>query len=525
MRRGRLDPGLGDDAPAEMTAIAGVEIPRTARAGVLARTRTSASTALIAGLAGVVVLLAVAGPFMARYGWDRDELYFLSAAHHLSLGYVDFPPLIAVAGWAVDKLAPDSLVALRSVSLAAGAGTVVLVALIARELGGGRRAQWIAAISWALTPYIFGSASIFHPTWLDALAWIALLYVAVRLLVRRLPRLWLALGVIAGVGLEAKYTIAFLILAFAAALALTEERRQLRTAWPWIGLAIALALMGPNLIWQVEHGWPSVHFFATQNAKTGSDTSRPAYIAEQLLFLGATSALAVAGVVWMWRRGLRALALVPVIVTLIFLLERGRSYYPLPADALAVAAGAIAVDGSLHSGRRLLLAGALATMQLAVILLAAPIVVPFYSTQHLVSSSVWKTGYFKDEIGWPEMTAQVERSWAALPANDRANGAILAANYGEASALESYGRGLGPILSGHLSWQYWHPRHLPQRFALTVGYPPSGLHVLCSSWRPLAHIDNRWHLDNEERGRLIAACTFKQPLGSIWTRLIATNQL
>jgi 4-amino-4-deoxy-L-arabinose transferase-like glycosyltransferase len=174
-------------------------------------------------LGGVAVLVAITAPFMARYGWDRDELYFLSAAHHLALGYVDFPPLIALVGWAVGKLAPHSLIALRAISLAAGAGTVLLVAFIARELGGSRRAEWIAAIGWSLTPYILGSASIFHPTWLDALAWVAFLYVTVRLIVRREPRLWLALGVIAGVGLEAKYTIAFLIVALAAALALAAD--------------------------------------------------------------------------------------------------------------------------------------------------------------------------------------------------------------------------------------------------------------------------------------------------------------
>ncbi len=103
-----------------------------------------------------------------------------------------------------------------------------------------------------------------------------------------------------------------------------------------MGLAIAVALLVPNLVWQAQHGWPSLHFFASQNAKTASDTSRFAYLAEQLLFLGATSMLAAAGVVWLWRRGLRALALIPVLVTAIFFLESGRSYYPLPADALAV---------------------------------------------------------------------------------------------------------------------------------------------------------------------------------------------
>jgi 4-amino-4-deoxy-L-arabinose transferase-like glycosyltransferase len=487
--------------------------------------RDSARTTVLIGLAGAALLVAVTAPFMSRYGWDRDELYFLSAAHHLSFGYVDFPPLIAVVGWIADQLAPNSLIALRAVSLASGVATVVLAALIVRELGGGHRAQWIAVIAWALTPYILGSASIFHPTWLDALAWMSFLYVAVRLLVRREPRLWLVLGLIAGIGLEAKYTIGFLILAFAAGLVLTKERRHFATLWPWLGLAIALALLGPNLVWQVQHGWPSVHFFSSQNTQTAADTSRPAYLAEQLLFLGSTALLAGAGVVWMWRRGLRALALIPIFVTLVFFLEGGRSYYPLPADALAVAAGAVAAEGWLRGKRRLALLGAAVALQGAVIALAGPIVVPFYTTRQLVNSSVWKVGYFKDEIGWPEMTTQVERAWAELTPTERASGVILAGNYGEASALQFYGRGLPPILSGHLSWQYWHPMRLAERFVLTVGYRAQALELLCSSWRPLARIDNRWHLNNEERGQLIAACTLKQPLGSDWNRLIASDQL
>ena len=117
---------------------------------------------LLIGLAGAALLAAVAAPFMTRYGWDRDELYFLAAAHHLALGYVDFPPLIAVIGWIADHLAPNSLLALRAVSLAAGASTVVLVAFITRELGGGHRAQWLAVICWALTPW----KQQFHRTFL-----------------------------------------------------------------------------------------------------------------------------------------------------------------------------------------------------------------------------------------------------------------------------------------------------------------------------------------------------------------------
>ncbi len=484
-----------------------------------------ARTTLCIGVAAAALLVAVTAPFMSRYGWDRDELYFLTAAHHLAFGYVDFPPLIAAIGWIVDRLAPNSLLALRIVSLAAGVGTVILVAFIARELGGGHRAQGIAALAWALTPYILGSASIFHPTWLDALAWVGFLYVAVRLLVRRDLRLWLLLGLIAGVGLEAKYTIAVLIVAFAASLLLTRERRQLTTVWPWLGLAIAVVLLLPNIVWQVQHGWPSLDFFSSQNATTASDTSRPAYVAEQVLFLGSTAALAVAGVVWMWRRHLRALAAIPVLTTLVFLLERGRSYYPLPADALAVAAGAVALEQWLRLGRRWLLLGAAVVLQIAVIALAGPIVVPFYTTRQLVRSSLWKAGYFKDEIGWQEMTAQVERSWANAGASDRADGVVLTQNYGEASALQFYGRGLPRILSGHLSWQYWRPERLPQRFALTVGFAAGDLDELCHAWKVVDHVENRWHLGNGERGRRIAACALRESLGSVWNRLIASDRL
>ena len=480
--------------------------------------------ALLAGLVGVAAQVALTAPFMSRYGWDRDELYFLSAAHHPALGYVDFPPLTAWIGWVVNALAPHSLVALRAVSMAAGAATVLLVALIGRELGGSWRAQAGAALAWALTPYILGSASIFHPTWLDALAWAGFLYLLVRLLVRGEQRLWPLAGVVAGVGLEAKYTLVVLLAAVGIALFATPERSLLATRGPWLVLGVALMLLIPNLVWQAEHGWASVHFFASQNSKTASDTSRRAYVGEGLLFLGASGIVAAIGVVWLWRRGLRALALIPPIVNVLFLLERGRSYYPLPADVLVVAAGAVALERWLRPGRQLLLLAALAAVQMAVLVLAAPIVVPFYSTSHLVSSGVWKSGFFKDEIGWPELAQQVERAWRALPARERRDGVILAGNYGEASALDYYLHGGGLVLSGHLSWQYWRPARLPQRFALTVGYSKQRLRGLCRSWRTLARIDNRWQLGNEERGRLIAACRLKASLQSLWPR-IATAQL
>jgi hypothetical protein len=492
------------------------------------RTRSLAPT-LACGALAAAVQAAVVLPFLGRYGWDRDELYFVSASRRPALGYVDFPPVTAWLARLVRAFFGDSLDALRVTSLIAMMLTVVLVALIARELGAGVRVQAGAALAWALSPYLLGAGSLFHPTWLDALCWVALLYVVVLALGREQPRLWLVAGAVAGVGLETKYTIAVLLAGLLGGLAATDGRRILRTRWPWLGVAVALALLLPNLVWQARHGWPSDAFAGSQNAKTAADTPPGTYLAEQL-FLGGGVVLAAIGVGVLWRRPrLRPLSLVPPLVTLFFLLERGRAYYPLPADSVAVAAGVVGLAGWLRAGgrRRLLALPPILALHAVTLVLALPIVLPVRSTSSMVASGVWQDGFYDDEIGWPELADETAIAWRSLTPGERADGTIVAGNYGEASALEHYGpaRGLPTVLSGHLSWRYWRPRRLPERYVLFVGHGPATLSSLCSSWRPLARIDNRLHLANEERGRLIAGCRLPQPLGDIWSSEIATNQL
>jgi 4-amino-4-deoxy-L-arabinose transferase-like glycosyltransferase len=491
---------------------------------------TSLRASLGVGAVAAVVQAAIVIPFLGRYGWDRDELYFLSAARRPTWGYVDFPPMTAWIGWLVHAAAGDSLVALRATSLVATMVTTVLVTLMARELGASVRVQAAAAFVWVLSPYGLAGGSIFHPTWFDSLCWVALLYTILVAIRRERPRLWLVAGVVAGVGLETKYTIAFLLGALLVALAATRDgRRRLLTPWPWLGLGLAVLLVIPNVVWEAQHGWPSVHFFASQDSKTASDTPPGTYLADQL-FLAAGLAVAVIGVVSLWRTPkLRSLALVPPLVTVFFLVERGRAYYPLPADSIAVAAGTIALAGWLRAGgrRRWAVLVPLALLEAAVLVVALPVVLPVRSTAAMISSGVWKNSFYKDEIGWPELASQTAGAWRSLPAAERARAAIVAENYGEASALEHYGpaRGLPQVLSGHLSWQYWRPRDLPQRYVLFVGFSSDRLANLCSTARVLATIDNSWHLDNEERGRTVVFCRLRRPLGELWHADIASTTL
>ncbi len=490
--------------------------------------------ALLCGLAAGAFLVAISAPFLGRYGWERDELYFVSASRRPALGYVDFPPVTAWVGWAVREVAGDSRIGLRLTGLACATLSAILVALMARELGGGRRAQLGAAVAWVVTPFLLASGSIYYTGWFDLLAWVAFLYVALRVLGRPEPRLWPLLGVVAGVGLLTKYTILALLGAFLVALVASGERRLLRSRGPLIGAAIALLLFAPNLVWQARHGWPSLRFAKSQAAFTAGATSRPDYVAQQLLFLGAALALAVVGTVWLWRRPrLRPLAAVPVIVTLLFLFERGQGAYPLPADALPLAAGAVALERWSASRRvRRSAAAGLVALHAFVLALLLPHVLPVRTTASMVRSGTWRaTGwrptFYQEEIGWPELARATMRVWRSLPRAESAPQVVLASNYGEASALDLYWRSPDRplVLSGYLSWQYWRPAHLRQRSALVVGYPPAFLTRLCSSWRRRGRIENRWRLPNLERGRLIASCRLRAPLEELWKPLIATSRL
>ena len=491
--------------------------------------RTPLRHTVLAGALAAFVKLATALPFLGQYGWDRDELYYLQASRHLSLGYVDFPPVTALIGRLTIDVAGPSLVALRLTCVVAAMLAVVLVALCARELGGGFAAQLLAAVAFVLTPYGLGLGAIFHPTMFDLLTWVAFCYLALRILMRRDPRLWPLLGLVAGVGLETKDAIVALLAVFALGLLAVGPRQVLRDRRAWVGAAIALACLTPYLAWQVTHDWPSLTFLPTQDAATAAANPPLTYMAQQVGFLGGALVLVALGVVELWRQPqLRALALLAPATSLLFLIEHGRSYYSLPAAALPLAAGSIAaVRWWRRSRRHGWVLSPLIAVHLAVLALFAPVVWPVLPSATMIKLGIWRPSFYKDEIGWQELVTQTSRAWLSIPPAERRNTALLAHNYGEAGALALYGPALHlpTPLSGHLSFQYWHPQHMPQHHLLTVGFDAKALTGICASMHIIARINNSWHLSNQEQGLPIMTCTLNQSLGQLWTTRIATDRL
>jgi hypothetical protein len=341
--------------------------------------------------------------------------------------------------------------------------------------------------------------------------------------------MWPLLGLVAGVGLETKDTIIALLGIFVLGLLALGPRHVLRERRAWLAAAIALACLAPYLGWQIAHGWPSVAFLPTQAAATAAANPPLTYVAQQIGFLGGALVLVALGVVEFWRQPrLRVLALLAPATSLLFLLEHGRSYYSLPAAALPLAAGSVAaVRWWRRSRRRARIRTPLIAIHLTALVLLAPVVWPVLATATMIKLGIWRPRFYKDEIGWQELVAQASRAWRSMPPAERRASALLAQNYGEAGALALYGPAmdLPAPLSGHLSFQYWHPRRMPQHHLLTVGFDADALSGICRSMHLVARIDNSLHIANEERGLPIMTCTLKQSLDRLWSNRIASDRL
>jgi hypothetical protein len=471
----------------------------------------------VVGLAAAKV--AVSMVFAGRYGWHRDELYYLASARHLELGYVDYPPVTPAIARLVQVVAPDSVVALRFTCVLAGALVVVLAALIARELGGGRRAQLLSALAVVISPVFVGGNFIFETVSFDQLVWALLLWLVARVLAGGDRRLWLLAGLVLGIGLETKYTVAGLGVALAAGLLLTPGRRQLATRWPWLGATLAVIMLAPNLWWQAGHGWDSIAYTLHHRGNTDGPV---AYWLQQGLFLvqPLLLPLVVAGAVWLWRSGtFRALAWTAILIELLFFAVGGKSYYPAPVYPLLYAAGAVWLERSVGSRllRRAWVAAAVVTT-----LVLTPILLPVLPADVMARSGLLKVPTLAEMYGWPDLAHEVAAAHASLHPSERRGAMVLASNYGEAGALDLYGPGLGlpPVVSPHLTYYYWAPARMSPNVVIAVGYERQDLEPLFADVTQVGTISNSYGVANQEAGMPIFVCRSpRRPLWQAWPSL------
>ncbi|WP_129336588.1 glycosyltransferase family 39 protein [Cellulomonas endophytica] len=468
----------------------------------------------VLAVAGVplVVLLALAG----RYGPHRDELYFVAAGRRLAWGYPDQPPLTPLLARVADVLAPGSLVALHAVAALLAAGVVLVAALTARELGGGRAAQVITAVTVATgaTPLVLGHMLSTATT--DMLLQALLVGLVVRVLRRDAPRLWPLVGVVAGVGLLNKHLVALLLAALVLGVATTRgTRHHLRSPWAWAGAAVALALWAPNLAWQAAHGWPQRALAADIQEEFGTAGERGLFVALLLVLLSPAATVLVGwGATRPWRDpGLvraRPVVVAAAALVVLYATTGGKAYYLVGVVPALVALGAVGLEARWPA-RRVRRAG---------VVLAAVAAVAWPAALPLLPAGVYGTSVLHDVveeggqmIGWPEVVATVREV-----VDDSGAVLVVTANYGEAGALEWYGIDV-PVHSGHNGYAAWGPPpDAPAGPVVLVGFRE--VPAWARGCRTVATLDNAAGVDNEERGRPVAVCS--GPAGTwaeVWPRV------
>ena len=441
------------------------------------RTVAFAATRIVLCLAACKLLVHLyAG---RHYGYFVDELYYLACSRHLAWGYVDQPPLIAVITWIVRSLIGDSLPAIRFLPAAAGAAEVALTALIAHELGGNRFAQGLSAVAALVALGILAGDSLLTMNAFEPLFWTGCAWLVIRMVKTGDARLWIWFGILAGFGLENKYSMLIFGAALILGLLLTPQRRLLASRWLWIGGAIAFLIFLPNLLWNIQHHFPFLELQANIRHSGRDVPLTPlAFFAQEILTMHPlTLPLWLAGL-WFFfvapaGRAFRAFGWAWVFSAAVIVTMSPRIYYLYPAFPILFAGGAVIWEVWLQgqpAWRKLAWPALLVVTGALLAPIAIPVLPPetyirYTQALHIAPPAIERKRLgplpqlFADQFGWKEMVATVARVYNNLPPDVRSKTAIFAQNYGQAGAIDLFGPkyGLPPALSGHQSYFLWGP--------------------------------------------------------------------
>ena len=490
---------------------------------------------VVAGIAIVKLLLHLyAGRY---YGYFVDELYNLALARHLAWGYVDVAPMIALIGRVEVTLFGDSLSAIRLAPALAGAGLVLLTGAIARELGGRRFAQGLAALCVLLAPGIMALDHFLNVNAFEPLCWMGCALLVIRIVNTGNEKLWLYFGLLAGIGLETKHSMLIFGFGLVAGLLLTAERKHLFNRWLALGGLVAFLLFLPNLIWNVQNHFPFLELQENirRDGRNVSLSVGSFFGEEMLAMLPLSAPIWMAGLWWLWRGRYRALALAWGIAAAMILAMNPRVYYLFPAFPMLFAAGGVQFEGWLGRPRLAWIKPAYCALMVMMGALLAPTLLPLLPPEtyiryaratHLQPPPIENARLgplpqlFADQFGWEEMAGAVARVYYSLPAEIRPRTAIFGQSYGQAGAIDLFGPryGLPPAISGHQNYFLWGAHGATGESVIVMGDRQEVLESKFASVRKVAHVAHPYampysHID-------IFYCQgMKVPLGEVWGKL------
>jgi len=488
-------------------------------------------------------LLTVLIHFLANggYGYFRDELYYMACGRHLAWGYVDQPPFVALMAVVTRHLLGSSLFALRFFPALCGGLLVLLTGLMAREMGGGRYAQVLTAVAVMVAPVYLAIDNYFSMNCFDQVFWALAGYVVIRILKQDNPKLWLLFGLVAGAGLMNKYSMGFLGLGVVVGLVLTPARRQLLSKWLWLGGVIAFLIFLPHILWEIHYGFPSLEFIHNATTFKNLPQTPLQFMTASALGIGFLSLpiwLAGLGFFFLGDDGkhFRLFGWVFVSILALFLVTKAKPYYLAPAYLFPLAGGAVAIADFVRRHNWNWLRPASIVLLLAGGVMTAPFVLPVlpvesfikYQARMGVKAPREERGkaaklpqQYADMFGWQNMAATVAEVYNSLSPDEKQKCVIGASNYGEAGAIDFFGKnyGLPNAISSHNSYWIWGPGDKPGEVLIVVGGTAKDYHAMYEDVEQAATITCEYAMPFETDLPVFLCRRPKMTLQQVWPHL------
>jgi 4-amino-4-deoxy-L-arabinose transferase-like glycosyltransferase len=452
-----------------------------------------------------------------RYGYHRDELYFRMLPP--AWGYTDqpmFTPLLA----RITMLLVDEPWALRLPAAVLAATSVVVVTLITREVGGGRRAQILAAWGYAYGTFTLNFGHMLMTATVDLVVWPLVVLLVLRALLRCQPQCWLIAGLVVGLSTYNKWLVILLVFSIIGGILLAGPRKVLLSRAFLTASALALLTALPNLLWQATHGWSQLDMGRALSAENADDV-RLLGLPVLLVMIGPLLfPVCVAGFVGLLRRpewrAASWLAPAVVIVVGLTLIGGSQVHYPYGLFVVIFAVGCVPAAEFTREAESRTIAVAAAVLINAVTNVTANLpVLPERVLAATFLPSI-STG-LAEQIGWPRYVQQIDRVTSQARASDPSV-VVLASNYGEAGALARFSSEPDVlVVSGHNALGYLGAPPPRTRTVVVVGAQLSRVAGEFAACQTMDHLQSGVDIDNEEEGQPIAVCTGpRKPWDTLW---------
>lgn len=462
---------------------------------------------------------------LGRYGYFGDELYFISAGRRLSFGYADQGPLVPLIAHTMDVVASGSLVALRLPALIATIVGIVVTAQIARELGGQRAAQCLAAAGYATSPFLMVQGSQLATNALDVPLWTVVTWLVIRWVRTRQDLLLIWAGVTTALAVQVKWLVPFLWVCIALGVLIAGPREMLQRKALWIGAGIVAVTMIPSVIWQQRHGWPQLAMGAAISAENDLVGGRLTFVPIAVIAAGLLGGLLLICGIWALMRSdelrpYRFFGLATILLFTVFVVAGGRSYYVAGVFPAAMAAGAVwLLHRNVRWWHRIV----------AVPLIAASAalglwMLPWQPERDMPAPSESNTAallaYAK--FGWTELAEATAQAYLALPANERAHAVIVTDSYWQAGALDNYRKGYLPaVYSPNRGWGYFGAPPDSATTVLFVDRKQDAVQALCAQVQPLSRVHTRLGIPGVASDVTIWRCRDPlRPWSQVWPSLM-----